>query len=76
MPIRSLGQVRRERLLTIRGLAAVANCAPRTIQEIERGARTPQPGTIRRLAAALEVDPAQVREFRAVMGLPVEEDER
>ncbi len=71
--VRTLGQLRRERLLTIRGLAARAGVAPRTVLQAEHGTRRPQPGTIMKLAAALGVDPAQVREFRAAMGLPDEE---
>ena len=73
---RTLGQLRRERLLTIRALAAAAGVSTRTVLQAEHGERTPQPGTIRRLAAALGVEPAQVREFRAAMGLPDEEGER
>jgi transcriptional regulator with XRE-family HTH domain len=69
--VRSLAQVRRERLLTVRGLAAAAGVAPRTVVEVEAGRRVPQPGTVRRLADALEVAPDRVREFRRTMGLPV-----
>ena len=69
MEIRSLGQWRRQRLLTIRGLAKEAGVTPLTVQRVEHGRQAPQPGTIRKLAAALGVEPAQVREFRAAMGL-------
>ncbi len=76
MRVRTLEQLRRERLLTIRALAAEAGVSTRTVVQVEHGKRTPQPGTIKRLSAALGVEPARVREFRAAMGLPVEEDER
>ena len=76
MAVRTLAQLRRERLLTIRALAAAAGASPRTVVEIEHGRQRPRPGTIKRLAAALGVEPAQVREFRAAMGLPDEEGGR
>ena len=72
----SLAQLRRERLLTIRALAEAAGCSTRTVLQVEHGERTPQPGTIKRLSAALGVEPAQVREFRAAMGLEDGGDER
>ena len=76
MAVRTLGQLRRERLLTIRALAELAGCSTRTVLRLEHGLQTPYPGTIKRLSAALGVEPAQVREFRAAMGLDDEEDER
>lgn len=74
MTARTLEQLRRERLLTIRGLALAASCSPRTVLQVEHGQRTPHPGTIKRLSAALGVEPAQVREFRAAMKLPLAEE--
>jgi transcriptional regulator with XRE-family HTH domain len=71
--VASLKAWRRRRLLTIRGLAATADLSTRTVREVEAGRRAPQPGTIRALSAALEVDPEQVTEFRRVMGLDVQE---
>lgn len=76
MATRTMRQLRRERLLTIRALAAGAGVSTRTVVQVERGGQTPRPGTIRKLAAALGVEPARVREFRAAMGLADEEDER
>ena len=73
---RTLRQLRRERLLTIRALAAAAACSTRTVRLTEQGASIPQPGTIKRLSAALGVEPKQVREFRAAMGLEDGGDER
>jgi transcriptional regulator with XRE-family HTH domain len=60
---------RRRRLLTVRGLAAAAGVAQRTVVEVEAGRRTPHPGTVRALSEALGVEPEQVTEFRQVMGL-------
>jgi len=76
MEARGLGRWRRERLLTIRGLAEAAGVSPRTVLLVEHGQQVPRPGTIRKLAAALGVEPAQVREFRAAMGLDDAEGER
>jgi transcriptional regulator with XRE-family HTH domain len=76
MPVRTLEQVRRERLLTIRALAKDAGLSTRTVLQVEHGERRPHPGTIKKLAAALGVGPAEVREFRVAMGLPNEEIER
>ncbi len=70
---KGLRQWRKERLLTIAGLATAAGCAYRTVRMAEVGEATPQPGTIKRLSAALGVEPAAVVEFRRAMGLPVQE---
>ena len=74
--IRPIGDVRRERLQTIRELADRAGISTRTVLRIEHGVQSPQLGTIKKLAAALGVDPREVREFRAAMGLPPEGNER
>jgi transcriptional regulator with XRE-family HTH domain len=74
--IRPIGELRRERLQTIRELAAHAGVSTRTVLRIEHGVQSPQLGTIKKLAAALGVDPREVREFRAAMGLPLERSER
>ncbi len=76
MAVRTLEQFRRERLLTIRNLAAAAGVAPRTVVGIEHGRQTPHPGTIKRISTALGVEPKQVREFRLAMGLDAEEGKR
>lgn len=73
MPFRTLKQVRRQRLLTIRALAKHAGVSTRTVLQVEHGLRRPHPGTITKLAAALGVEPAEIREFRVVMGLENEE---
>ena len=74
MTIRTLMQWRRERLLTIRSLAAAAGVSTRTVLRLEHGLQVPHPSTIKTLAAALGVEPRQVREFRSAMGLPDKED--
>ncbi len=75
MAVRTLEQLRRERLLTIRALAKDAGVSTRTVLQVEHGQRRPHPGTIKKLAAALGVKPAEVFEFRVAMGLPSEEGE-
>jgi transcriptional regulator with XRE-family HTH domain len=62
--VASLRAVRAERLLTIRELAQRAGAAPSTIYHIEAGHTVPRLRVVRRLAAALEIDPAAVDEFR------------
>ena len=62
---RSLRELRAERLLTIRELARQAGVAATTIHAIETGARPPGRRIIRRVAAALKVEPGDVAEFRS-----------
>jgi transcriptional regulator with XRE-family HTH domain len=69
----TLREARAGRLLSIRALAERAGVAPVTVLAAERGRRRPSYGTIRRLADALGVDPAEVREFRPAMGLPADD---
>jgi len=64
----SLREVRAERLLSIRELAQLASVAPSTIFLIEAGRTTPHLAVVRRIAAALNVDPAKVVEFRRAIG--------
>ncbi len=73
MLVRTLKQLRLERLLTIRALAKHAGVSTRTVLQVEHGLRRPHPGTIKKLAAALGVEPAEIREFRVAMDLPTEE---
>ena len=73
-PIRTLKQARAAKMLTVRDLAALAGCAPNTVHQVEVGLRRPRFGTIKRLSAALGVEPAEVAEFRRALML--EEDER
>ncbi len=61
---RPLREWRAERLLTIRDLARLAGVAPSTVYLIEAGRSAPHPTTMRAIAAALNMDPRQVAEFR------------
>jgi transcriptional regulator with XRE-family HTH domain len=61
---RALRAVRAERLLSLRELAQLAGVALGTIYLIEGGRTTPRLAVIRRLSAALAVDPRTVIEFR------------
>jgi transcriptional regulator with XRE-family HTH domain len=54
-------------MLTVRGLAAAAGCSPHTVHEVESGRRVPRFGTVKRLSAALGVEPAEVAEFRRAL---------
>lgn len=62
--MRSLREIRSERLLSIRELAREAGVATSTIYLTESGRTTPRPAIVRRLAAVLGVDPLEVDEFR------------
>ncbi len=64
---RPLRAWRAERLLSIRELARTAGVAPSTVYLIEAGRTTPQPAVMRRIAAALGIDPLQVAEFRSAV---------
>jgi transcriptional regulator with XRE-family HTH domain len=63
----TLRELRIRRLFSLRALAKRADVAQRTIVEAEAGRRVPQLGTMRKIAAALEVDPLEVDEFRAAI---------
>ena len=69
---RRLRDVRAERLLSIRELAQLAGVAASTIFLIESGRSTPRISVVRRLAAALRVDPPSVSEFRRTLGARIE----
>jgi transcriptional regulator with XRE-family HTH domain len=59
-----LRDLRLDRGLTLRGLAAEANVAYRSVVLIEQGFWQPSSQSIRRLSAALRVSPMKVTEFR------------
>ena len=60
---RALRDWRAERPLSVRELAGLAGVAPSTVYLIEHGRTTPRPSVMRRIAAALGVDPRHVTEF-------------
>lgn len=55
-----LAEIRKRRLLTQRELAERAGMTEATINRIERGVHEPRISTVRRLAAALDVDPEEL----------------
>lgn len=59
-----LVELRADRLLSIRGLAQKAGVSQRTVHTVERGMSKPTLNTVRKLCAALEIDPREVDEFR------------
>lgn len=65
--MKTLREWRVARLYSIRRLAEEADLSPRTIHEAEHGRRTPSLETIRKLSQVLEVEPADVVEFKAAM---------
>lgn len=53
---------RRRRALALRDLAAQSGVGVNTINRLERGHQAARPSTVRRLAAALGIDPAELME--------------
>ncbi|MDP9481008.1 MAG: helix-turn-helix domain-containing protein [Actinomycetota bacterium] len=56
----SLRELRRRRVLTLRELEEESGVSYNTIWRLENGHRQARPSTIRRLAAALGVEPADL----------------
>ena len=67
--VRTLAGWRKLRLLTLRALAAKAGVQIQTVHKTERGRNIPTARTVRAISGALGVEPAQVVEFRPVLGL-------
>lgn len=59
----TLRELRAGKLLSIRALALAAGVSPQTIVAIEAGRRAPRFVTMRKIAAALAVEPVEVAEF-------------
>lgn len=55
-----LAEVRTQKLVTQRELAELAGIAQTTISAIELGKQSPRISTVRKLAAALQVDPEEL----------------
>lgn len=72
VPLTSLNIVRRRQLHSRESLAKAAGVSESTIYLIEKGKTRPRLGVMRKLAAALGIDPMEVDEFR----LTVDEPER
>jgi transcriptional regulator with XRE-family HTH domain len=60
----SLRDVRLSRVLSQRDLAREAKVAPKTIVDLELGRVEPHLQTMRKLAAALGVEPLEIDEFQ------------
>ena len=63
----TLKEARARRLLSMRALAERAGVSPTTVYYAESGRRMPGFRAIRDLSAALEMDPLEIEEFRAVI---------
>jgi transcriptional regulator with XRE-family HTH domain len=69
-----LNHLRRRALLTGDELAQKSGVGKSTIYAVERGRHRPGLRVIRKLSAALGVDPRDVDEFREALGLPAQPD--
>jgi transcriptional regulator with XRE-family HTH domain len=58
--VEKLRELRRLKVLTLRELEEVSGVSYATIHRLERGHRQAHPSTIRKLAHALEVEPAEL----------------
>ncbi len=67
--IRTLRDWRYRNGMGLRELARKAGVAPRVISNIEHGRSHGSPQTWVRIAAALNLDPAQILEYRQAVGL-------
>ena len=65
--MKSLREWRLSRLLSVRGLEAASGVTTKTIMDVEHGRRRPHYATMRKLCAALEVEPGDVTEFAAAL---------
>ena len=61
--MQTLRAARAARVLTIRELAAAAGVSTRTIVQVEAGQIVPRFATVKKLAAALKVEPGAIAEF-------------
>jgi transcriptional regulator with XRE-family HTH domain len=58
--VEMLRKLRRIRVLTLRELEEISGVSYATIHRLERGHQQAHPSTIRKLARALEVEPAEL----------------
>jgi transcriptional regulator with XRE-family HTH domain len=68
----TLHEARVRRLWSIRELATQAGVATRTIVQIEAGRIVPRYSTMRKIAAALGMEPTEIAEFAAAVEEAVE----
>jgi transcriptional regulator with XRE-family HTH domain len=62
-----LRELREEAVLTVRELSALSGVSEDTITKIENGHRKARPGTVRKLAKALGVEPRELAAPKAVV---------
>jgi transcriptional regulator with XRE-family HTH domain len=65
--VKTLRDWRTDKLMSVRALAEAAGVQHKTIIQIEYGRQQPHYGTMRRIADALGVAPAEITEFAAVL---------
>ena len=65
--MQTLRETRAARVLTIRELAEAAGVSTRTIVQVEAGQIVPRFATLKKIAAALGVEPAEIVEFAAAI---------
>ncbi len=65
--MQTLREARAARVMTIRDLAEAAGVSTRTIVQIEAGQIMPRFATLRKIAAALSVEPREIAEFTAAI---------
>ncbi len=65
--MQTLRETRAARVLTIRELATAAGVSTRTIVQVEAGQIVPRFATLKKIAAALGVEPAEITEFAAAI---------
>ena len=65
--MKTLREWRLNRLLSIRGLEAASGVTAKTLVDLEHGRRRPHYATMRKLCAALGVEPGEVAEFAAAL---------
>ena len=68
MQVSRLKEWREHRFLTQRELAAAAGTTAATVNRLERGRHAARISTVRKLAAALRVDPAKLLETPGTRG--------
>lgn len=68
--MKTLREWRDEKVFGQTDLARTAGVRQATIAEIESGKRVPRRETIRKVSAALGVDPREIAEFAAALEMP------
>jgi len=74
MGVVRLREMRVRSLFSIRGLASAAGISDKTIRGIESGQRRPSLATIRKVSSILQIDPAEIDEFKEAMNRAINEE--